>query len=194
MQSGFRGKTLHAAVSKAVTHGTQRTGPSVEFKNWVGLDFVRHFYTGRGRTVTLRQIGLLQRVRQEANRLSIERSGGFKDQIRAEVRRVKEGPVRESFRQSYSFSDVRWAMGGGRLDGEFNGECLPVGGATRFTGIIEVQYSDTFEDILSLVQRFYGSSDSPRAPTWLRNLSNVRGTPFRIVGEWQEHVQGQVGL
>ena len=194
MRYEFRGATLRDAVSKAVSGHATRQAHNYELKGWSGERFLYHFYTGGGATVTLDQIGLLQDVQQEANRLSIDRSDGFKYQIRQEVRRVQDGTVRLSFDQSYHFGSVRWVMGGGKLAGDFNGQCVRMDKVSKFSGVIDVEYSDKFDDALNLVETLYGSSDSPRAPRWLRNLSNAGGRSFRIIGRWRENYQGEVNL
>jgi hypothetical protein len=47
-----------------------------------------------------------------------------------------------------------------------------------------------FTDPLSIIQTLYGSSSSPAAPDWLRDLTNVGGTPFMIIGSWTKDYTG----
>ena len=199
------GKHLAEAVQKVareykITHSRQ-----ADLKQYAGFyvpgggcdvrDFAEHFFFGRGRSVTLAKIGLLDLIKRAASIESIDRSDGFKYQIKNEVRRVRQGNVRLTFRQGYDFDLYHYAMGGGVLEGVFTGQCAVINdNMSRFSGIIDVQYGDIAEDLLSLVEEIYGSSNSPDAPQWVRNLSNLGGTPFRITGSWQEPFSGTVEL
>jgi len=162
---------------------------------WSDIDFVRHFYFEKGAAKNLADIGLLSEVKAESGKLAIDRSGGFKDQIRSEVQRIKEGDLEKNFKNSYSFSSVRFSMGSGVLNGKFEGKCsLVLADKSYFSGKITVSYSDRFEDPLSVIEQLYGSSSSPNAPEWVRNLGNVGGAPYNITGQWTEDFSGDVIL
>ena len=162
---------------------------------WDNVDFVKHFYLGGGQSKTLNEIGLLANVKSTSNTLAIDRPGGFKDQIRNKAREIKEGAVNISFDNSYSFSDVKFAMGSGTLRGNFVGTCsLVLPNKSHFTGKISIEYSDSFTDPLSVIEKLYGSSDSPNAPDWLKAIGNVGGTAYGITGQWNDDFSGDVEI
>ena len=194
MQREFTAPTLTKAIHQATNRIEKHKIPTISYKSWSTTDFIKHFYSGRGRTVSLNNMGLLNSVRREASRLAIDRNGGFKDQIRDEVRIVKTGRVRKDFKNSYSFGNIRRVMRGGTLTGGFRGNTKLRGSILSFSGDISVVYSDIFEDALSLVQIRYGSSSSADAPDWLRRISNSKGTPYKIIGVWQERFEEKIVL
>jgi hypothetical protein len=44
------------------------------------------------------------------------------------------------------------------------------------------------------LQISYGSSSSPNAPDWLRRISNSKGSPYKIIGAWQERFEEKIKL
>ena len=162
---------------------------------WENIDFAYHFYFGNAEKKTLTEIGLLAEVKAESGKLSIDRSGGFKDQIRNEARKVKEGDVNLSFERSYSFLAVRYALGGSVLHGKFKGTCTSVLENKYYvSGTTQIEYTDTFTDPLSVIEEVYGSSSSPDAPDWVKKAADLGGTVYEITGSWEEEFSSDVLL
>lgn len=195
MQREFKANTLDEAIHQATHHIEGHKMPAISHKGWSTMQFVRHHYVGRGRTVYLNNIGLLGAVKREANRLAINRSGGFKDQIRDQVKRVKNGRVSISFNNSYNFGKVRFFLRGGTLHGVFGGQSKQVGNILLFTGEITILYTGSSEDFASLVdirRRLFNTTTNP--PEWLREASKSGGKVYAIKGSWNEKFAGKIAL
>ena len=162
---------------------------------WDNIDFAYHFYFGNGASKTLSEIGLLEAVKAESNKLAIDRAGGFKDQIRNKAREVKEGAVVLKFENSYSFSNVKFALGSGVLKGDFTGTSTSVLEGKYFvSGKISIAYSDRFTDPISVIEYLYGSSDSPDAPDWVKKIGELGGTAYDTTDQWQDDFSSDVLL
>lgn len=163
---------------------------------WRNSDFVRHFYEGRGATVTTDRIGITGDVKRVADRVALFRPGGFADQIGDEAQRRRDGAFRIGFKNSYhEFGEIIYSTGGGGLEGEFSGIAISRAGsdelAVRYSGAAVIQYSDVFEDPASLIETVYGRSDSSRAPDWLRGAAQLGGRSYRIIGTWTQRFSGE---
>ena len=195
MQELYFGHTVEEAISNAIAIYRQKHIDSLEVKGWSEKQFVYHFYFGKGRNVTLQQVGLLNHVRQEANRLAINRSDGFKYQILQKIKSTGSGRVYEWFDNSYLFGNVRWVFGDGTLKGKYHGRCQQIdSNHIQYTGVISVQYYDKFVDPFDLIEKLYGHSESSLAPDWLKQATNIGGTPYSLSGHWQENFSGVLNI
>lgn len=152
---------------------------------WDDLKFVRHFYFGDGKAVKLRDIGLFNKVKAHSDKVAISK---FKNQIEAEAKSTSGYKFTVSFKNAYDFKPVVYSLGGCTLIGKFNGGVCPWIGTSPqeywVEGEITVSFSDQFTDPLSIIERLYGSSDSPEAPEWLRNAANLGGKAYSITDQW----------
>lgn len=57
-------------------------------------------------------------------------------------------------------------------------------GTMLWSSDMKGKLTDSYTDPLSAIEYFYGSSNSPNAPSWLKAAANMGGTPFHISGEW----------
>lgn len=163
---------------------------------WRNLDFVYHFYFGKGKSVSLSEIGLLSVIENSAINQGIQ--SRFGEQINQEA--VKQAPrtgeLSKSFNNSYGFGDVCFSIGNATMSGNFDGT-LTAGetfddGKTMYSysGKATIQFSDTFTDPLSVIEMMYGSSTSEQAPDWLATVANLGGTPFKIQGNYSWSYSG----
>ena len=154
------------------------------------LDFVYHFYFGKGKSVSLSEIGLLSVIENSAINQGIQ--SRFADQINQEA--VKQAPrigeLSKSFNNSYRFGDVYFSIGNARMSGNFDGT-LTAGetfddGKTiySYSWKAKIKFSDTFTDPLSVIEIMYGSSTSEQVADWLATVANLGGTPFKIQGNY----------
>jgi RHS repeat-associated protein len=165
---------------------------------WTDRDFINHFYRGGGRDVSLSEMGLLEQVKSHCDAGQGRATYNFGRQIDSKAGNLSkpyDGEFSDSFERSYDFEDVVYSMGSGTVRGDFNGNITSTplssgGGIYTYEGTASIFYNDTFTDPLSIIQRLYGSSSSPNAPDWLRDLANVGGTPYMIVGMWTKDYNG----
>ena len=159
--------------------------------SWGVTDFLWHYYFGNGSTVTLSELGLDSAIKSHAE-TTLGVKGRFGDQIESEAIETAptEGSFSKAFVNAYSFGAVSYCIGGATLSGEFNGT-LNKGkehddgkSDYYYSGSATINFSDDFTDPLSIIEYFYGSSDSPNAPSWLKTAANMGGTPFHISGGW----------
>lgn len=188
---------------KNYTHKLKSTSNnqlSLETKRWGDLDFVEHFFLGRGRTVYLSQIGHLYDIRDEAY-YTWDVLENFTQQIAEEAAKVKSGSLYEYFHNSYNFRAVEFSHGGAVLRGEFRGYVEPVNQDEekelyRFYGEIDFNFSDEFTEPLkyNLSKNFIKEHPKlshildPFGRGYAGSQTNLVGIPFDVLGEWQESI------
>ena len=176
--------------------GAPTLGLDILGTTWGNLDFVYHFYFGKGKSVSLSEIGLSTAIENSAINKGIQ--SRFGEQINQEA--VKQAPrtgeLSKSFNNSYEFGDVCFSIGDATMSGNFDGT-LTAGetfddGKTMYSysGKATIQFSDTFTDPLSVIEMMYGSSTSEQAPDWLVTVANLGGTPFEIQGSYSWSYSG----
>ena len=163
---------------------------------WRNLDFVYHFYFGKGKSVSLSEIRLSTAIENSAKNKRIQ--SRFADQINQEA--VKQAPrtgeLSKSFNNSYGFGDVCFSIGNATMSGNFDGT-LTAGetfddGKTiySYSWKAKIKFSDTFTDPFSVIEIMYGSSTSEQAPDWLVTAMNLGGTSFKIEGSYSWSYSG----
>ena len=155
---------------------------------WSNREFILHFFNGNSQKVTLTEAGLAARVRQLIDSKVINRTGGLKDQIRNEVRKTKNGPLRYTTRNSYDFKDVLYAFGSSSVATLFVGTCSMVDGKYKVQGNLKINYIDDFTDVIEIVEGIFGTSHPHGLPEWLKDLMNLGGDSYPIVEEWTEEI------
>ena len=153
---------------------------------WENSDFIKHFYTGNARKVTLVEAGHAVAVKELIDKIVVDRSGGLKDQIRDEARKIKTGPVKYTTRNTYDFKDILFAFGSSSVATTFVGTCTEEHGLYRLEGNIKINYIDDFTDVIRLIEKVFGTSHPKNLPDWLKKLMNLGGDSYPIVGEWVE--------
>ncbi|MCI5123365.1 MAG: hypothetical protein D3925_02520 [Candidatus Electrothrix sp. AR5] len=146
---------------------------------WGNLEMSTHFYFGNGRTIKLREMGHLNKVRSVYEKQHLNRFLHY-------MLRNPDGNVRDSFFKPYDFGDVLFAYGMSTMSGKFTGTIRTLrGGWRRIEGVAEFEFYDRFTDPLSLRQywsEIHGLSQAVRE--FLMDNYEVWGTPYDIKGNW----------
>jgi hypothetical protein len=147
---------------------------------WGHRDFIRHYFHGEGRTVTVREIGHLRAVVAEYRRLVIDDPMKLPAQIADEARENIGQTFYYDFRAPYQMQEVVFSLGNTVIGGLFSGHCCRDDALLEIEGVIGFYLSDKFEDPLDL-----GTIDSPRTEIWI-------GTPYSIADVWGATVSARV--
>ena len=181
---------------------------------WENNDFVWHFFTGKGRQVTLSQIGHQSEIANGwAYGLGILQKWNV--QIVKEARNQKNGSFTEYFKRSYNFEPVEYSHGDSVVEGKFTGTVRNHGPMLIIHGETEYEFSDRFTDPIDLREFWAWLRESPDrlkrfvqsigATVGLNNpptgtpldidpdavsslflaISDVGGTAYPIVGQWR---------
>ncbi len=151
------------------------TSLASSYGRWSNRDFVRHYYKGDGRPVTLLEIGHLREI-AEQYAYDDGPAGAFRrltDQIADEARGSGAGSLSYEFGAAYDFGDVAFSHGDGVVRGTFVGHVDDRGTMLRITGETTFEFSDVFEDPLDVG-------------------IEVGGTPYPIVGSWTARFSAEV--
>lgn len=137
------------------------------YDRWTISDFVRHYYRGQGRPVTLLEIGHLREIAEHyAFAEGVE--GAFRrlaDQIADKARSSGPGAFTYDFGDAYDFGSVAFPHGGSEVSGIFVGLADDRGEMLGIRGDIIFTFSDVFADPLDAGVE-------------------AGGTPYRVIGDW----------
>jgi SPP1 gp7 family putative phage head morphogenesis protein len=150
-------------------------------RRWITPDFMRHYYYGDGRPVTLLEIGHLRAI-AEYYAYDTGAEGAFRrlsDQIAGAAREEGAGPFTYPFRGAYDFDDVSFSHGGSKVEGMFSGVAEDRGATYRIAGESTFWFTDVFIDPL-------GSID----PLDL-NLE-PGGIPYPVSGSWSASFTAEI--
>ena len=175
---------------------------------WNTVDFVNHYFNGRGRGVTLNEIGHQQKI--VASYID-RRSEALKKQIAQAARRISTGSVTYPFERTYDMTGVVFAIGDTTIGGSFSGQSSERSGFLNITGSLDFYLNDEFADPLDVgieVDDYRPGSilyDNIHKPLneYLRGrvglpshghqrLGVREGVPYPITGEWSGSLEGQI--
>lgn len=150
-------------------------------EKWSSSDMYNHYLRGGG-DVTLSEIGLLDDVM--GYKETIRSVGRFGSQIEAyagdEAKRLGAGvhDIGLSYKNSYEFEPLVFALGSATLSGSFQGR-LTVGasGGYSYSGSAQIKFHDIFTDPYDTFDNFKGE--------W-----NPDGAPYNINGSWSQSYSG----
>ena len=171
---------------------------------WTSRDFVRHYYRGRGRAVTLRQTGHLRKV---VNAYMAEVEERLKRQIARAARQIGEGRFSDDFRRSYDMTRLVFSLGDTTIGGQVMGMVRRQGGALDIAGDIAFRLDDAFVDPLdigveaidlgeTLWENVHRPLDDylrgrPHDPS---RLGVQTGEPYDITDAWSGRFEGRIHL
>lgn len=151
------------------------------------FDMMNHYWSGKGNSVTLQQLGLFEKVKslvKTPNQLGKQNNhsvqGDFIQQI------IKNN--RKSFRNTYSFrqnvgalaiNNPLWAIGGAIIEGQFSGNAVSENGKFYLKGEISYKFYDKFTDPYDTFNLIPGE--------W-----NPDGDSYDINGKWIEPVSVEI--
>ncbi len=131
---------------------TFTSGLASSYGRWGLGSFIRHFYGGGGRTVTLDEIGHLLEI-AEYYAYSAGGDGAFRrlsDQIASRARTNGVGSFPYHFEGAYDFGSVQLAHGNAVVRGDFFGTVADRGEMLRIEGDSSFHFGDVFTDPLDL--------------------------------------------
>lgn len=139
------------------------------YDKWAIVDFIRHFYTGEGRGVTLSEIGHLRDI-VEQYAYHDDGMGAHRrltEDIVAGARAQGSGPLAFSFGRSYEFEHVQlpesYPHGGAVVRGFFVGHIVPRGRFLSIEGELHFQFRDVFTDPLTIRERLASGRQAGQA-------------------------------
>ena len=153
------------------------TSPLVsDARRWGNIDFVRHYYFGRGRPVDLMEIGHLNEIARHYA-YDVDGVGVFRrlsNQIADEARTSgATSRLEYTFDRTYDFGAVAFSHGGGRVEGSFSGTVDRRDAVIEITGAASFQFTDEFKDPIG--QGY-----------------EVGGTPYAIRGRWEARFSARI--
>lgn len=153
---------------------------------WTWVDFVQHFYKGRGKAVNLSQIGLLPDVVERAESIIFKR---VESQIEKLAQSVVDGQLQDTFARSYYFGDVSFSLGDSTVRGNIEGNVSKEGKVLVVEANVEYLFFDEFTDPINIREnRKNGTSSSDKADP----KTELFGTAYDIVGRWLTEVTGTI--
>jgi len=175
---------------------------------WSNGDFVNHYFNGRGRGVTLSEIGHSRKIGEAF----IDRRGEpLKKQIANAARSSRSGSVSYDFENTYNMTNVVFSIGDTTIGGSFSGHVSERNGILSIEGSLDLYLNDEFADPLdigvevddySLGSILYDNIHKPLndylrgrggLPSNGRQRLGVReGVPYSITGQWSGSVSGQL--
>lgn len=148
----------------------------------VAWKLYQHYRKGKGKPLTLAQLGLLDKIRllvKTPNELGKKNGHSLQGDF---IEQILKGE--KSFKNTYPVGspfkfDNLWAIGGATIEGTFTGEVRFRGGFKRYfelRGTIRYKFYDKFTDPYDTFN-------------WIKGEWNPDGTAFDIVGEWEETIR-----
>jgi hypothetical protein len=169
---------------------------------WSSRDFVRHYYNGRGRGVTVRETGHLSRIVAQYMGEVRERMKGH---IARVARRHPNGAFSDDFVNTYNMTGVVFSIGDTTIGGRFTGNCIAELGILTVSGQFEFYLEDEFVDpadvgleVIDLGETIYENIHRPLddylrgRPSGRQRLGIHTGEPYAITDRWTGSFSGQV--
>lgn len=169
---------------------------------WSNRDFVRHYYNGRGRGVTVRETGYLSRI---VAQYMGEVSERMKGHIARVARRHPNGAFTNDFVNTYNMTGIIFSIGDTTIGGRFTGNCVAEFGILTVSGQLEFYLEDEFADpadvgmeIIDLGETIYENIHRPLddylrgRPSGGQRLGIHTGEPYPITDRWTGNFSGQV--
>ena len=158
----------------------QMQNVSDEGRPWEHRDFIRHYFTGEGRTVTVRQTGHLRPVVAEFKRQAGDVPTRLSGQIADKARRNIGGHFDGKFGRPYPMQDIVFSLGETTITGAFYGTCQRKHALLELRGEINYELSDEFRDPMGIEDRVLEQIGAVGMfPTEL-----PAAEPYRIVDRW----------
>ena len=115
-------------------------------KEFSSTDLYDLYKSGRGRNVTLSQVGLSSKIQKAvaSNPALTKNKGSVQSRF---INQLKSGGADEKFERTYDFGSVVFAIGGATVSGQFDGTVTKnENGTTHIEGTITYSFHDTFTD------------------------------------------------
>jgi len=175
---------------------------------WNNSDFVNHYFNGRGRGVTLTEIGHHRKIIAAFIDL---RGEAPKQQIARAARSSRSGSVSYNFENTYDMTGIVFSIGDTTIGGSFSGQSSEQNGILSIEGNLDFYLNDEFADPLDIGVEvddyspgsiLYDNIHKPLddylrgrvgLPSGARQRLGVReGVPYPITGQWSGSLEGQI--
>jgi hypothetical protein len=104
----------------------------------------------------------------------------------------RPGYFEYDFKQSYDFGSYMFCFGGSTVGGKFRGHIKYLKDIAYVTGTIDYEFSDIFTDITSMRQEKIGTSDPKEVSDKWRNITDILGTNYDIIGNWTTRFEAEI--
>lgn len=173
---------------------------------WGSRDFVRHYYQGGGRGVSVRETGNLARIIARYMEVAEDR---IKRQIAEAARKMPNGGFSGDFVRTYDMTGLVFSIGDTTIGGAFSGRSTERNGVIAIFGDLEFYLEDEFADPLDIgVEAIdpgetifenllrpledHGWHRLGLPPTGPERLGIHTGEPYAIKDTWSGRFEGQV--
>ncbi|WP_433168903.1 RHS repeat domain-containing protein [Treponema putidum] len=146
-------------------------------KEFSSTDLYDLYKSGRGRNVTLSQVGLSSKIQKAvaSNPALTKNKGSVQSRF---INQLKSGGADEKFKRTYDFGSVVFAIGGATVSGQFDGTVTKnENGTTHIEGTITYSFHDTFTDPYDTFNVTTGEF-------------NPDGKPYKITETWTVKING----
>jgi len=146
-------------------------------KEFSSTDLYDLYKSGRGRNVTLSQVGLSSKIQKAvaSNPALTKNKGSVQSRF---INQLKSGGADEKFERTYDFGSVVFAIGGATVSGQFDGTVTKnENGTTHIEGTITYSFHDTFTDPYDTFNVTTGEF-------------NPDGKPYEITETWTVKING----
>lgn len=120
---------------------------------WTSADFVRHYFQGNNRTVTVRDTGHLTNIVARYRQIVIDNPKRLPKQIADEARKNVGTTFTHEFYGPYPMTDIVFSIGDTVIEGNFSGNNNYTQGFLEITGNIEFELKDEFKDPTDVEER-----------------------------------------
>jgi hypothetical protein len=175
---------------------------------WSSRDFVRHYYRGNGRGVTVRETGHLSAI---VDQYMSEVENKLKNQTVRLARARRNGSISDTFYNTYNMTGVVFSIGDTVIGGEFSGSVLEQNGILTIEGSFDFYLRDEFADPADIGVEVVDAGETifenihrpldnylrgrtglpPRGP---QRLGIHTGEPYSISDDWSGTLSGQIYL
>jgi len=173
---------------------------------WGSREFVRHYFHGDGREVSVRETGNLGRI---VERYMVAAEDGIKRQIAKAARETSNESFSDDFVRTYDMTDLVFSVGDTTIGGSFVGRTTERGSVLELAGEIQFYLRDEFADpldigleVVDVPETIFENlvrplEDQTRtrfglAPSGPQKLGVVTGEPYVISDNWSGRFVGQV--
>ena len=160
---------------------THRLTEDKAIPKWNDLDFVAHYFTGKGKTVDLKEVGIIDDIITKSNKMIVPK---IKEQISDIAKKTKDNQLNYKTENFYSFKDKLFSLGKSTVKTVTNGNIHQKGDNIIINGSIKFYLTDEFSDPSTLREIVTGSSAMSQSKI-LNYATEPFGTPYKIKGSWE---------
>lgn len=177
--------SVHTKLTQTLTTSVQ-DNPN----KWNSADFTKHFYVGKGKTVTLSEIGYLGDVIEVVQRVVYPR---LENQIIEIIKNSNGENFEYSTSNSYKeLGKIKHELGSGTIKSFTKGKITRTHNKTYIEGIVSYEYYDEFTDPADLRQLKLGTSSVYHPEFEDYKWTEFKGTYYFIKGRWETTIKSTI--